>query len=80
MRMRNETGSVAWMVVRKYSISTPGTGYYPAHACAKGLNNWFCPSVSLSVCQFVSQSGEKFLYLNIDRVKQFPNLTTALTL
>ena len=38
----------------------------------------------LSVCQFVSlfvcQSGEKFLNLNIDRVKQFPNLTVALTL
>ena len=25
---------------------------YPVHACAKGLSNWFCPSVSLS--------GEKF--------------------
>ena len=27
---------------------------YPACACAKGLSNWFCPSVSL----FVSLSGE----------------------
>ena len=26
---------------------------YPAHACTKGLSNWFCPSVSLSVCQSV---------------------------
>ena len=38
----------------------------------------------LSVCKFVSlfvsQSGEKILNLNIDRVKQFPNLTVALTL
>ena len=50
--------------------------YYPACACAKGLSSWFCPSVS----QFVSQSGEKFLTLNIDRVKQFPNLTVALTM
>ena len=49
---------------------------YPARACAKGLSNWFCPSVSLSVCQ----SGEKFLNLNMDSVKQFPNLTVALTL
>ena len=24
--------------------------HYPAHACAKGLRNRFCPSVSLSVC------------------------------
>ena len=29
---------------------------YPARACAKGLRNRFCPSVSLSVCL----SGEKF--------------------
>ena len=49
---------------------------YPARACAKGLSNWFCPSVSLSVCQ----SGEKILNLNIDSVKQFPNPTIALTL
>ena len=38
----------------------------------------------LSVCQFVSlsvcQSGEKCLNLNLHRVKQFPNLTVALTL
>jgi len=43
-----------------------------------------CQFVSLSVCQFVSlsvcQSGEKFLNLNIDGVKQFPKLTVALTL
>ena len=35
----------------------------------------------LSVCQSVcqsDQSGEKFLTLNIDRVKQFSNLTVAL--
>ena len=31
---------------------------YPTRACAKGLSNWFCPSVSLLVCQ----SGEKFEY------------------
>ena len=37
-------------------------------------------SVCQFVCLFVSQSGEKFLNLNIDRVKQFPNLTVALTL
>ena len=24
---KNETGSVAWMVVRKYSVSNPGTSY-----------------------------------------------------
>ena len=42
--------------------------FYPARACAKGLSNWFCPSV----CQFVSQSSKKLLNLNIDRVKQFP--------
>ena len=42
--------------------------FYPACACAKGLGNWFCPSVglsvcqsvSLSICQSVSLSGEKF--------------------
>ena len=46
-----------------------------------------CEEVKLSVlsfCQFVSlfvcQSGEKFLNLNIDRVKWFPKLTVALTL
>ena len=37
---------------------------YPALVCVKGLSNWFCPSVCLYVCQFVSlsvcQSGEKF--------------------
>ena len=33
-------------------------------------------SVSLSVCQ----SGEKLLNLKIDRVKQFPKQTVALTL
>ena len=49
---------------------------YPVRTCAKGLSNWFCLSVSLSVCQ----SGEKILNLNIDSVKQFPNLTVALTL
>ena len=27
MRVRNETGSVARMVVRKYSVSNPSTGY-----------------------------------------------------
>ena len=32
---------------------------YPTRACAKGLSDWFCLSVSLSVCQSVSQSGEK---------------------
>ena len=26
---------------------------YPVHACAKGLSNRFCPSVSQSVCQSV---------------------------
>ena len=41
------------------------------------LSNWF---VHLSVCLSVCQSGEKFLNLNIDRVKQFPKLTVALTL
>ena len=35
-------------------------------------------SVCLSVCQFVSQSGEKFLNLNIDRIKRF-HPTVALT-
>ena len=25
-------------------------------ACVKGLSNWFCPTVSLSICQFVSLS------------------------
>ena len=34
----------------------------------------------LSVCLSVCQSGEKFLNLNIDRVKRFPKLTVALTL
>ena len=34
----------------------------------------------LSVCMSVCQSGEKFLNLNIDRVKRFPKLTVALTL
>ena len=38
----------------------------------------------LSICQFfclfVSLSGEKFLNLNIDRVKRFPKLTESLTL
>ena len=34
---------------------------YPARGCAKGLNNWFCPSVSLSVCQFVSLSVCQFV-------------------
>ena len=34
----------------------------------------------LSVCQFVSQSSVNYLNLNIDGVKQFPNLTVALTL
>ena len=29
---------------------------YPARACTEGLSNWFCPSVSLSVCQSVSLS------------------------
>ena len=68
--------------MHKYGVwgHTPSENFYPVRACAKGLSNWFCPSVSLSVCQFVSQSGEIFLNLNIDRVKQFPNLTVALTL
>ena len=49
--------------------------YYPMCKCVKGLSNWFCPSVSLSVCQ----SGEKLLDLKIDRFKWFPKLTVALT-
>ena len=36
---------------------------YPTCACAKGLSDWFCPSVSLSVCQFVS--------LSVSPVKKF---------
>jgi len=35
---------------------------YPVHACAKGLSNRFCTSVSSSVCLFVSLSGEEFEY------------------
>ena len=42
-------------------------GNYPARACAKGLSNQFCPSVSLFVSLFVSLSSKN---LNIDRVKQ----------
>jgi len=34
----------------------------------------------LSICQFVSQTGEKFLNLSIDRVKLLPKLAVALTL
>ena len=41
--------------------------YYPASACAKGLRNRFCPSVSQSVCL----SGEKFWNQHIYWVKQF---------
>ena len=40
--------------------------------------------LALSVCQFVSlsvcQSSEKFLNLNIDKLKWFPNMTVTLTL
>ena len=39
--------------VHTYSSHRPG---YPVCAFAKGLSNRFCPSV----CQSVSQSGEKF--------------------
>ena len=35
------------------------TAHY-LRACVKGLSNQFCPSVSLSVCHFVSLSGENF--------------------
>ena len=52
------------------------TNNYPAHACAKGLSNWFCPlSVCLSVCPM-----KKVFNLNIDRIKQLLKLTVALTL
>ena len=63
-----------------YFPCTPEGTNYSTCACAKGLSNQFCPSASLFVCLFVSLSGEKFLNLNIDRVKRFPKLTVALTL
>ena len=44
----------------------PGLFFYPARACAKGLSNRFCPSVSLSVCL----SSEKILNQIIYWVKQ----------
>ena len=47
------------------------------------FSNWqhqFCPSVSFTVCQFVSYSGEKCVNLNTDRVKLFPKLTVSLIL
>ena len=50
-----------------YKLYTKMAVYYPTRACAKGLSNWFCPSVSFSVCQ----SGEKILNLNIDSVNNF---------
>ena len=64
-----------------YTRSVPAAGgskqvrflYYSARACAKGLSNQFCPSVSLSVCQ----SSEKFLNQHIYWVKQL--LYTAVT-
>ena len=40
------------------------------------LCSTFCPPVSVLVCQ----SGEKSVILNMDRIKQFPKLTVALTL
>ena len=47
-------------------ITTENINDFLPCVCArvKGLSNWFCPFVSLSVCQ----SGEN-LTLNIDRVK-----------
>ena len=30
---------------------------YPARACAKGLRNWFCPSVNLSVRRKILKSA-----------------------
>ena len=51
--------------------------FLPVCTYAKGLSNQYCPSVS----QFVSLlSSEKFLNLNIDRIKQFVKPTVALTL
>ena len=32
-----------------WSYKVCGEHFYPARACAKGLSNRFCPSVSLSV-------------------------------
>ena len=38
--------------------------YYPARACAKGLSNRFCPSVSLSVCPVKNFEISTFTGLN----------------
>ena len=38
-----DCGDILASTIRIYDV------YYPAHACAKGLRNWICPSVSLSV-------------------------------
>ena len=57
--------------VRRGSIVTPR-----AHVRRDKEISFVRLFVSLAVCQ----SGEKFLNLNIDRVKRFPNLTVALTL
>ena len=59
--------------------SSPGMFFLPRARKRKEVKQ-FVLSVCLFVCQFVSQSGGKFLNLNIDRVKRFPNLTVALTL
>ena len=47
-----------------------------AHVQRSKATGFLCLFVSQSVCQ----SGEKFVNLNIDKVKRFPKLTVALTL
>ena len=50
------------------------------HACMREGVKQSVLSVCQFVCLFVSLSGEKFLNLNIDRVKRFPKLAVPLTL
>ena len=56
----NLWGKILLKTLRKWLVPGVALGevghIYPARACAKGLSNSFCPSVSLSVCQFVSLS------------------------
>ena len=60
-------------------LHTTGS-FYPMCTYAMGLSNQYCPSVSQFFSLSVCQSSEKFLHLNIDRIKQFVKPTVALTL
>ena len=50
--------------------------YYPAHMYSKGQNNWFCPSLYLSVCTKIARSQDLGIWVTHNHNKSVETFET----